>query len=111
MALEINGGPTYGEFYCTTSEVYFGPRCTSLSEAEELAFHVELTYGIDIRELGYIARLSALDRLRAGELQSEPTHPERACLCGSGLPWLTKSTSLRETRSECARCRPLAREL
>lgn len=105
MSLEVHGGPGCGWFFCTTSEVTFGPYCRSYEEAVELAHHIERTYGVDMRAVGIIGRFSALDRLRAGDLQAEPTHPDRACFCGSGLPWASLTTQRgHRSKSICKAC-------
>lgn len=104
MSVEVHGGPTIGWFYCTTSETEFGPRCRSADEAEDLAFHIWRTRGEDIRAVCTFGRYSDLDRLRAGLLQEDPTHPSLRCFCGSGLPASITTQWGKPIRSQCRAC-------
>lgn len=99
MAVEIH----LGRFYCTTSEVEFGPVCASDKEAEMLAYEVERTTGADVRVRDDLAE--QLADLRSGEMLTRETHSSRACYCGSGKPWVSKLQQLgKPSATRCADC-------
>ena len=99
MSVEIHNR----RFYCTTSEVEFGPVCASDKEAEVLAYEVERTTGQDVRVRDDLVELLA--DLRSGVMLTRETHSTRACYCGSGKPWVSKLQRLgKPSSSRCADC-------
>jgi hypothetical protein len=90
--------------YDSVSETEFGPQCETDDEADALAWHVWRTRGVDARAVEYDELDSALTEIREGHAESMPTHPDRLCYCGSGLPHGTVYyRGLSEYRT-CARC-------
>lgn len=86
MSVEVR----FGRFYCTTSEIEFGPTCADDKEAALLQHHVWRTRGLDIRTLDMDGREKALSELRDGSALAMETHSAIACRCGSGRPWASK---------------------
>jgi hypothetical protein len=90
--------------YDSVSETEFGPQCETDAEADALAWHVWRTRGVDARVVDYAELDSALAEIREGRAESMPTHPDRLCYCGSGLPFGPRyRVSQREYRA-CDRC-------
>lgn len=97
MALEFREA----RFYDTVSDSAFGPVCASDKEAEILAYEVQRTEGVDVRALDNTQLEYRLLDLRSGELLARETHSSRACFCGSGKPWLSRTEQLHKPTKTC----------